>query len=247
MQENNSLNANLILKRLKTALKISTDIQLSEFLNIKPNTISTWKKRNTLDYSSIISICELYEVDLNEIFFERKTVKKDLGQYNSETPLVSRQVQFQYCIGATGILESLPKFNFPFVRAENTRAFQVLSNNMFPIIEENSFAVCESCEIADIAENSLIVIVSKAKGLFINRISKATKPDTYTLNSENDFFDDISIHISEINEIWLIKGVLSYNINNENKIQPNPDSAKKMDQIRSWRIPTNTDNCKKTS
>lgn len=230
MQENNSLNANLILKKLKKALKINTDIQLSEFLNIKPNTISTWKKRNTLDYSSVISICELYEIDLNDIFFEKKTIKKDSIHYTSETPLISREVQFQYCIGAAGILESLPKYNFPFVRAENTRAFQVLSNNMFPIIEENSFAICESSNIDEVAENSLVVVVSKAKGLFINRISKATKPDTFTLNSENDFFDDIAIHISEINEIWLIKGVLSYNINNENKIQLNPDSAKKIDQ-----------------
>ncbi|MFT3795943.1 LexA family transcriptional regulator [Flavobacterium sp.] len=230
MQENNSLNANLILKKLKKALKISTDIQLSEFLNIKPNTISTWKKRNSLDYASIIAICELYEIDLNDIFFEKKNPKKDFSNYTSETPLVSREVQFQYCIGSAGILESLPKYNFPFVRAEETRAFQVLSNNMFPIIEENSFAVCESCEIGTISENSLVVIVSKAKGLFINRIQKSEKPDTFILSSENAFFNNVSIHISEINEIWLIKGILSYNINNENKIQFINDSLKKIDQ-----------------
>jgi transcriptional regulator with XRE-family HTH domain len=219
MQENNSLNANLILKKLKKSLKISTDIQLSEFLNIKPNTISTWKKRNSLDYASIISICELYEIDLNEIFFEQKNSKKDYGNYSSETPLVSREVQFQYCIGAAGILESLPKYNFPFVRAEETRAFQVLSNNMFPIIEENSFAVCESCEIATLPEASLVVIVSKAKGLFINRIYKSDKPDIFTLKSENTFFNNVAVHVTEINEIWLIKGILTYNLHNEHKAQ----------------------------
>lgn len=230
MQENNSLNANLILKKLKKSLKISTDIQLSEFLNIKPNTISTWKKRNSLDYASIIAICELYEIDLNEIFFEKKNLKKDYNNYTSETPLVSREVQFQYCIGSAGILENLPKYNFPFVRAEETRAFQVLSNNMFPIIEENSFAVCESCEIATIPENSLVVIVSKAKGLFINRIAKSEKPDIFILSSENVFFNSVMIPITEIDEIWLIKGVLSYNINNENKVQFINDSLKKVDQ-----------------
>lgn len=228
MQENNSLNANLILKKLKKSLKISTDIQLSEFLNIKPNTISTWKKRNSLDYASIISICELYEIDLNHIFFEQKNNQKDYGNYSSETPLVSREVQFQYCIGSAGILESLPKYNFPFVRAEETRAFQVLSNNMFPVVEENSFAICESCQLAAIAEDSFVVIVSKAKGLFINRIQKSDKPDTYILSSENAFFNDLSIHASEINEIWLIKGVLSYNINSDAKIL-HPENTKKID------------------
>ncbi|HMI08526.1 MAG TPA: helix-turn-helix domain-containing protein [Flavobacterium sp.] len=231
MQENNSQNASLILKKIKNSLKITTDIQLSEFLNIKPNTISTWKKRNTLDYSSIIAICELYEIDLNEIFFEKKNLKKDYSNYSSETPLISREVQFQYCIGGLAILESLPKYNFPFVRAEDSRAFQVISNNMFPVIEENSFAICESCELSSVVENALVVIVSKARGLFINRISKASKPDSYTLSSENTFFNNVSLHISEINEIWLIKGVLSYNVNNENKVQFINDSLKKIDQV----------------
>lgn len=229
MQENNSLNANSILKKLKKSLKISTDIQLSEFLNIKPNTISTWKKRNSLDYASIISICELYEIDLNEIFFEQKNSKKDYMHYTSETPLVSREVQFQYCVGAAGILENLPKYNFPFVRAEQTRAFQVLSNNMFPIIEENSFAVCESCEIGTLPEGSVVVIISKAKGLFINRIYRSEKADVFTLKSENNFFNNVPIHITEINEIWLVKGILSYNFCNEHKTKVDQDDVKKAD------------------
>ncbi len=216
MQEHHSLNANLILKKLKKSLKINTDIQLSEFLNIKPNTISTWKKRNSLDYASIISICELYEIDLNDIFFEKK---KEYGNYSSETPLVSREIQFQYCIGAAGVLETLPRYNFPFVRAAQTRAFQVISNNMFPTIEENSFAVCESAEIGAVPDGSPVVIVSKAKGLFINRIYKSEKTDVHTLKSENTFFNNVSIHASEISEIWLIKGILSYNLHQEPKTE----------------------------
>lgn len=218
MQENGSLNANLIIQRIKKSLKITTDIQLSEFLNIKPNTISTWKKRNSLDYASIISICELYEIDLNEIFLEGKNVRKESGNYISETPLIGREVQFQYCIGG-GIVENLPKYNFPFVRSEHTRAFQVLSNNMFPIVEENSFVVCESCDIDNLPENSIVVIISKAKGLFINRLARGKKPHTYILSSENPFFNQIYMDRGDINEIWLIKGVLAYNINAENTMQ----------------------------
>lgn len=230
MHDNHSLNASLVLKKLKKSLKISTDIQLSEFLNVKPNTISTWKKRNSLDYSSIISICELYEIDLNDIFFEKKNVQKSYGNYASETPLISRELQFQYCIGGSAMLDSLPKYNFPFVRAENTRAFQVLSNNMFPIIEENSFAVCEACDLNTVPDESLVVIVSKAKGLFMNRISKASKPDSYVLSSENSFFESISIHSSEIDEIWLIRGILSYNINNDYKVVVEHNAVQKADQ-----------------
>lgn len=216
MQEKSSLNANLILKKIKKSLKINTDIQLSEFLNIKPNTISTWKKRNSLDFASIISICELYEIDLNEIFFEKENFKNG-SNYSSETPLICRETQFQYCIGG-GNIESLPKYNFPFVRAENSRAFQVLSNNMSPIIEENSYVVCEFVNIQDVVEDSVIVIVSKSKGLFINKFKKGNKPNTFLLSSENNFFSPILINGDEINEVWLVKGILSYSINKETAV-----------------------------
>lgn len=231
MQEENTLNANLILSRLKKALKINRDIQLSEFLNVRPNTISTWKKRNTLDYNAIISICELYEIDLNEIFLEKKTAKRNENNYSGETPLISREVQFQYCLGAADTLETLPKYNFPFIKGEKTRAFQVISNNMFPIIEENSFAICEEYQIDEVVDNSLVVIVSKSKGLFINRISQAKdKKSAFLLTSENAFFNSITIDAEDINEIWLIKGILSYNLNSEDKFKFINDSINKINK-----------------
>src|SRR6478672_2909070 len=116
MQEKNSQNANLILKKLKKSLKITTDIELSELLNVKPNTISTWKKRNTVDHNCIISICELYEIDLNYIFSNDGARKSTDSSYICETPLVSSEVQFQYCIDKSSLMDSLPRYNFPFVK-----------------------------------------------------------------------------------------------------------------------------------
>lgn len=218
MQENKSQNAIKVIDRLKKALKIKTDIELSEFLNIKPNTISTWKKRDSVDFDSIISICELYELDLNEIFLN----KKKASGYSADTPLVSREVQFQYVRenDIASFIEILPKYSFPFVNAEETRAFQVISNNMFPFIEENSYVVCEKIELSQIENQSMVVVISKEKGLFLNRISKSeSDKDTYILSSENDFFNDVTLEASEISELWLIRGVLSYDIHCENKFK----------------------------
>jgi len=218
MQENKSQNAINIIDRLKRALKIKTDIELSEFLNIKPNTISTWKKRNSVDFDSIISICELYELDLNEIFLNKKKV----SGYSANTPLVSREVQFQYVRenDINSFLEILPKYSFPFINADETRAFQVISNNMFPFIEENSYVMCEKVELNEVENLSMVVAVSKKKGLFLNRISRSeTNENTYILSSENDFFNEVIIQASEINELWLIRGVLTYDINCDNKFK----------------------------
>ena len=221
MQEASSLNANLILTKLKKALKVNTDIQLSEFLNIKPNTISSWKKRNTLDYSSIISICGLYEIDLNKIFLNQDSRKENYGDYALETPLICREVQFQYCLGNESLLESVPKYYFPFIKGMNTRAFQVLTNNMAPIIIENSFAICEAGSIDTIEEHKLVVVISRAKGFFINRISKSTETKgVFLLSSENPTVNPIKINHSEINEIWVVKAIMSYNLGQEQKITP---------------------------
>ncbi len=218
MQENKSQNAINVIDRLKKALKIKTDIELSEFLNIKPNTISTWKKRDSVDFDSIISICELYELDLNEIFLN----KKKTSNYSADTPLVSREVQFQYVRenDIASFLEILPKYSFPFINSEETRAFQVISNNMFPFIEENSYVVCEKIEPSAVENLSMVVAISKQKGLFLNRISKSeSEEDAFILSSENDFFNEVILKTAEISELWLIRGVLSYDINCENRFK----------------------------
>lgn len=231
MQENNSLNANLVLSKLKKLMKISTDIELAELLNVKPNTISTWKKRNSLDFAAIISICELYEIDLNEIFYTTENFSSKNKSYLSETPLICREVQFQYCIDSKAILENLPKYNFPFIRSENTRIFQVLSNNMFPIIDENSYAICEETKMEHVQDNSLVVIVSKSKGLFVNRIHRSHKSkDIFLLSSENSFYETVKFESDEINEIWLIKGILSYNVSNDNKTKIINDTLQVIDK-----------------
>lgn len=214
MQQNNSQNANLILKKLKKSLKISTDIELSEILNVKPNTISTWKKRNSIDYKLIISICELYEIDLNQIFVDNFRINNNQVFSSSETPLIGKEQQFQYCIDKEDVLENLPKYHFPFVKTEGSVLFQVSSNNMYPLVEENSFAICEISNLNDVKENSLVVIISKSKGFFINKIVKSTiNKEKYTLINENTFYNNIEIHSQEIDEIWIIKGILSFNIN----------------------------------
>jgi hypothetical protein len=231
MQEKKSQNANLVLHKLKNKLKITSDKQLSEFLNVKPNTISTWKKRNSLDYNVIISICELYEINLNEIFYDSGNHVTENECDSSETPLICREVQFQYCIDSSPILDNLPKYNFPFVRSENSRVFQVLSNNMYPIIDENSFVICEDITIDNVQENSLVVIVSKSKGLFINRIYRNNiSPDSFLLTSENNFFETIKLEKIFIDEIWLIKGLLSYNVTSDNKTKFINDSIKVLDK-----------------
>lgn len=58
-----SQNATVILDRLKTALELKNDSELATTLGIAPNTLSAWKKRNSVDFDKIFSICENISID----------------------------------------------------------------------------------------------------------------------------------------------------------------------------------------
>jgi hypothetical protein len=63
MQIISSHNANFILNRVKLALNISTDTKLSLFLGIDNSTLSSWKKRNSIDYPLIFAKCKHINYD----------------------------------------------------------------------------------------------------------------------------------------------------------------------------------------
>lgn len=48
------LDANDVIRRLKQLLGFKTDLELANLLGIKPNTLSSWKIRETLRYDKII-------------------------------------------------------------------------------------------------------------------------------------------------------------------------------------------------
>lgn len=48
---------------IKKELGIKKDSDFSRYLGIKPNVLSNWKKRNTLDYELIITKCEFLDAN----------------------------------------------------------------------------------------------------------------------------------------------------------------------------------------
>lgn len=216
MQTNNSQSAKKILSRLKKALKVRTDIELSNILGVQPNTISTWKKRDSLDYSLIISICELYKIDLNHLFLE--TEKSSVRSGLHKTPLITRETLHPYTLGEfENDASDLPQYNLPFLNNPDSRIFQIVGNHMFPTLEENDFVICERTQADQIASNSILVVISKKKGAFINRVEKID-PTHFLLFHDNPSFKNEFVKISAdlIDELWKVTGYIKYNINNNN-------------------------------
>lgn len=54
---------NEILDRIKFSYNLSSDVQLAEFLSLRPNTLAMHRKRGTLDIFAILEYCST--LDLN--------------------------------------------------------------------------------------------------------------------------------------------------------------------------------------
>lgn len=69
-----------IIENLKEELGLKKDKELCELFGIKQNTLSTWKKRNTLDYKKIIQLCFEKKIDLETIFYRKKPVQVPINK-----------------------------------------------------------------------------------------------------------------------------------------------------------------------
>ncbi len=82
--------ANPILNRIKDLLGIEMDSQLADYIKVKPNIISAWRKRNTIAFELIVYLCETNNWDLNYIILGRNP--SDI--YNN-TPIKVEKINFE--------------------------------------------------------------------------------------------------------------------------------------------------------
>lgn len=211
MQENDSHNAKKVLLRLREMLRVRTDIELSKIMDVQPSTISTWKKRNSLDYSSIIELCRLYKIDMDYLFFGER--KEDMHNFSGRTPLVTRETLHEYTLGEFNEnISDLPSYSLPYTNGNEFRVFQIISNNLFPVLEENAFAICEKKDIDELIPEDIVVVVSRKKGFFVSHLKK--EGDDFILLNENQTFDNepLKIHRTNLDETWVVRGKICYDL-----------------------------------
>ncbi|MGS2741918.1 helix-turn-helix domain-containing protein [Sinomicrobium sp. M5D2P17] len=204
------LSVKEVLRNLKEILNLRTNKELSDVLGVRANTISTWKKRNSLDYSRLVAMGKHHKLDLNKLFsnnvFEPNTVKDIIA--------VPRELQYQYVsqIQDRDFLDSLPRYRFPFSSAENARAFQATDLSSSMTFKGISYVVGELLENAEaFVAGKTYIVVNRQQGIFIGQIEK-DKNDKARVHIIANNHKIIPVNVSmmrgEIIEIWKVTSII---------------------------------------
>ncbi|MGS2761120.1 helix-turn-helix domain-containing protein [Sinomicrobium sp. M5D2P9] len=204
------LSVKEVLKNLKEILNLRTNKELSDVLGVRANTISTWKKRNSLDYSRLVAMGKHHKLDMNKLF-SNNVFEPDSGRYIIAVP---RELQYQYVSQRQdrNFLGSLPRYRFPFSSAENARAFQTTDMSSSVTFKGISYVVGEPVEITEtFATGKTYVLVNREQGIFIGQVEKDENDKSMIhviTNNHKLIPGNVSMIRGEIIEIWKVTSII---------------------------------------
>ncbi len=208
------MDAEAIIDRLMAHLGIQRNRDLAEYLGVASSTISTWKKRKSLDLELILS--HVKDVDLNWLingvegpslghsssipirqFVNRKRLGKSLP-----VVLVPESASAGYLTGFVDENNSdLPVVNFAgYEDGERYRLFPILGDSMLPIIQSGDLALCEKITSSHSDVDGLICIICTDEGIICKRVSVIKSE--LNLVSENNNFPSKTLPRKQVRELW---------------------------------------------
>lgn len=199
------LKATEIIRRLKQVLEYKNDLELAKALKIKPNTLSTWKKRETVDYPKILEVCREHKIDLNTLFLSESKRRLTSNMETRRVKMISVDQHIAYFLNAEKCYSTSPTSVFP-VEEDVNIAFQVGIENMHPTIKVSSYVLAQNINIEDLQLWHIYLFVVEDKGILCYRFKGYNTVGNLILQSDNTVFGELEIDPSAIREVFGVRG-----------------------------------------
>ncbi|WP_158961091.1 helix-turn-helix domain-containing protein [Myroides fluvii] len=188
-----------ILTRLKILLGVKSAKELASIFNLKPNTISSWKKRNTLCYSKLIQVCNEYGIDLNELFFidyPNKTIEKNY----INIPIIYINDYLEYYLSIEGKYQKLKQIYYP-----KQVCFDIVIQLYATIQgEEKSslvYVFCKKVDFSTVEVGQNFVFLLAKKGFISHQLVQVDQQEK-VLYLKKDTGETYTVKESEIIEVF---------------------------------------------
>lgn len=226
------MDKDLILNEIKKHYKFNSDVDFANFLGIKTTRLSNWRKRNTLDYELISTICEdinanwlitgkgsMLKGSSTESIESIKSIKKD-NQENiipakptspsdpKGIPLIPTYAMAGAFTGDLQVLEcDCEHFIIPTFKGADF-LIPVKGASMEPKYSSGDLVACKKMAIDTFFQWNKVYVLDTEQGPLIKRINEGAKKDTLLICSENPQYPPFELKRSLINNIALVVGVI---------------------------------------
>lgn len=207
------LDANDVINRLKQLLELKTDLELANLLEIKPNTLSSWKIREMVRYDKIIDICKKYKIDLNEVFLIHPNSVYNVDLDDRVVKMISADHQIEYFMNSVKCLGSTPSYVFP-TEEEVDIAFQIGVENMFPTIKVSSYLLSKKIDLSEVKPWNIYVLVVENRGILCYRFKRLMNTHEWLFVSDNPAFESLTLQKNEIREVFSVRGIFLPHVKN---------------------------------
>ena len=212
------MDKSFIINQIKLHLGIKTDSEFAEFLGVKQPTVSTWRKRNTIDYDLIITKCN--DIDANWLL----TGEGEMLKSDNNTPAVAEpqlpsgvpMLPFDAFAGIGTDVEGVnldtieERYVVPlFDGMKMDFMIPVRGSSMYPKYNSGDVVACRMVqELLFVQWNKVYVLDTISQGVIIKRLKKSDKEGFVICKSENEQYEPFEIPMSDIRTIALVVGVI---------------------------------------
>ncbi|MDC1107093.1 helix-turn-helix domain-containing protein [Prolixibacteraceae bacterium] len=210
-------------KKLGERIKISaSSIGSYEHEKSVPSLRNMQKLAATFD----VGIDTLLHVDLSKDKREQSKDGRNIrvlpivvaSDNNEKASIVPAQAAAGYTEGYAQpeFVSNLMNFDLPFpeLQKEQTyRVFQITGDSMLPIKNKSYIITSYLQNWADVKYGSPYIILTKEDGIVFKRIEKSESDQRLRMISDNKQYEPFEVHVNDVQEIWIAKGVIDFDMN----------------------------------
>lgn len=223
------MDKTLILNKIKTYLNIDTDTEFAKYLDIKPQVLSNWRKRNTFDIDLIYTKCE--NVDANWLLTGKGSMLKQelklIGNQKSADANMGIQDIPLYDLEATAGLVELFRSEKVTSVLDSIRipgipkcdgGLSITGDSMYPLLKSGDIVLYKEIPVEQqsifFGEMYLLgVRVDEWEEMItVKYVQKSEKGEEYVkLVSQNQYHHPKDVLLSNITAMAIIKASIRFN------------------------------------
>ena len=215
MKKDNSL----ILNSIKNHYSFKTDVDFANFLGIAPQTLSSWHKRNTIDYELISAKC--VGINANWLISGKgemlqATIIDATDNNLHKIPLVNVTAVGGFGNAEFAIQESDVKDYYVIPKFKDRKIdfmIEVAGSSMYPKYASGDVVACTVIrESRFIQWGKVYVVGTHEQGILVKRLYQNEKKDKNCIvcKSDNPKYPPFEVRHNEITGIALVVGVVRF-------------------------------------